>query len=100
MLAACVRLYIRAHRRLQSTIQSNSRHPVWNECFRLLVHDPSEDTLTCLIYDYDFVRADTLVGRRASKFAKHDTSLYLHKQGEYNKKFFLYSLWHKQAAVM
>jgi Ca2+-dependent lipid-binding protein len=67
MLAACVRLYIRAHRRLQSTIQSNSRHPVWNECFRLLVHDPSEDTLTCLVYDYDFIRADTLVGRRASK---------------------------------
>ncbi|EIE23045.1 hypothetical protein COCSUDRAFT_63427 [Coccomyxa subellipsoidea C-169] len=56
-------LYIRPHRRLQSTIKNNRRHPVWNECFRLLVHEPDQDTLTCLLYDYDHVRADTLVGR-------------------------------------
>ncbi len=59
------RLYVRAHRRLQSTIKNNRRHPVWNETFRLLVHQPDEDNLTCLLYDYDMIRADTLVGRSA-----------------------------------
>ncbi|BDA49969.1 probable Synaptotagmin-5 at N-terminal half [Coccomyxa sp. Obi] len=58
-------LYVRTHRRLQSTIKNNRRHPVWNETFRLLVHQPDEDRLTCLLYDYDRIRADTLIGRRA-----------------------------------
>ena len=56
---------MRAHRRLQSTIKNNRRHPVWNETFRLLVHQPDEDRLTCLLYDYDMIRADALVGRFA-----------------------------------
>lgn len=57
------RLYIRPHRRLQSSIKDNRRHPVWNENFKLLVHDPCQDTLTCHLYDYDRIRADTQIGR-------------------------------------
>lgn len=57
------RLYTRDKRKLKSQVKGNTYHPVWNENFQLLVHEPDHQNLTCILYDWDRLSPSDEIGR-------------------------------------
>lgn len=49
--------------KMHSTVKSRTRHPVWNEDFRLTVHDYEHQALRFIVYDSDAFRRDDEIGR-------------------------------------
>jgi hypothetical protein len=66
-VCALRRLSTRRSRRVHTSIRDNTRHPFWNEDFFLLVMDREHGKLTALLYDYDTIGADSLLGRCAGQ---------------------------------
>ncbi|KAK9824188.1 hypothetical protein WJX72_008409 [[Myrmecia] bisecta] len=58
-----VRLYTRDKRKLKSQVKSRTYHPVWEENFQLLVHEPDHQALTCILYDWDRLSPSDEIGR-------------------------------------
>ena len=53
-----VRLWVNETLKMHSTVKSRTRHPVWNEDFRLTVHDYEHQALRFIVYDSDAFRRD------------------------------------------
>lgn len=58
-----VRCFVRYTTQLRTSTKDNNANPTWNENFKLLVHDPDHQVLTCILMDYDDFNPDDEIGR-------------------------------------
>lgn len=67
-------LYVRSGRLHRSITKHKTRHPRWNEEFKMLVHEPEHQQLTMVLYDHSFFHKDEELGRcmyPVSELAEH-----------------------------
>lgn len=57
------RLWVNEGLKMHSVVRSRTRHPVWDESFRLTVHDHQHQALRFVVYDADAFRRDDEIGR-------------------------------------
>lgn len=48
---------------MHTSVKSNTRHPVWDETYTLLVHDTAHQSLKLSLWDSDTITADDEIGR-------------------------------------
>lgn len=58
-----VKLFTRDKNVLKSQVKQNSKHPRWNEEFKLLVHEPDYQSLNAILLDFDALNPDDEIGR-------------------------------------
>ena len=55
-------------RAVKTEVRSNTRHPVWNDDLKMLVHEPETQSLTVELRDWDLTVSDR-IGRRAFQYS-------------------------------
>jgi Ca2+-dependent lipid-binding protein len=57
------RIFLRSSHKLRTQTIGGSHHPVWNETFRLLVHDTDRQQLTLILMNHNHLEKDSELGR-------------------------------------
>ncbi|KFM23342.1 Extended synaptotagmin-3 [Auxenochlorella protothecoides] len=69
-----VKLWVAEGTKLNTSVKARTRHPRWNETFRMTVHDVAHQSLRLILLDADALRADDEVGRVELALADLDLS--------------------------
>ena len=59
------RVWVNRKRAVKTQIKVRTKHPVWDEDLKLLVHSPELQSLTVELRDWDLMNPSDCIGRRA-----------------------------------